>query len=32
VIPGALNRMNAVFGRYIPRAVFLRLARRFWPA
>jgi short-subunit dehydrogenase len=31
VIPGAVNNLNAVFGRYVPRAVFLPLARRFWP-
>jgi short-subunit dehydrogenase len=31
VIPGALNKVNAVSGRHAPRAVFLPLARRFWP-
>jgi uncharacterized protein len=31
VVPGALNKVNAVSGRYTPRRVFLPLARRFWP-
>jgi short-subunit dehydrogenase len=31
VIPGVLNKVNAVSGRHTPRAVFLPLARRFWP-
>jgi uncharacterized protein len=31
VIPGALNKVNAVSGRHAPRGVFLPLARRFWP-
>jgi short-subunit dehydrogenase len=31
VIPGALNKVNAVSGRHAPRRVFLPLARRFWP-
>jgi short-subunit dehydrogenase len=31
VVPGALNKVNAVSGRYTPRGVFLPLARRFWP-
>jgi uncharacterized protein len=31
VVPGALNKVNAVSGRYAPRRVFLPLARRFWP-
>lgn len=32
VIPGAGNKVNAAVGRYVPRGVFLPLARRFWPA
>jgi short-subunit dehydrogenase len=32
VVPGALNKANAVLGRHTPRRVFLPLARRFWPA
>ena len=32
VIPGAMNAVNAVVGRHAPRAVFLPLARRFWPS
>jgi short-subunit dehydrogenase len=31
VVPGAMNKVNAVSGRYTPRRVFLPLARRFWP-
>src|SRR3954451_24304831 len=31
VVPGVLNKVNAVSGRYAPRRVFLPLARRFWP-
>jgi short-subunit dehydrogenase len=31
VIPGTLNKFNAVSGRHTPRGVFLPLARRFWP-
>jgi uncharacterized protein len=31
VVPGALNKVNAVSGRYAPRPMFLPLARRFWP-
>jgi uncharacterized protein len=31
VVPGALNKVNAVSGRYTPRRVFVPLARRFWP-
>jgi short-subunit dehydrogenase len=31
VIPGALNKVNAVSGRHTPRGVFMPLARRFWP-
>lgn len=31
VVPGAMNKVNAVSGRYAPRRVFLPLARRFWP-
>jgi short-subunit dehydrogenase len=31
VVPGAMNKVNAVSGRYTPRKVFLPLARRFWP-
>ena len=31
VVPGALNKVNAVSGRYAPRRAFLPLARRFWP-
>jgi uncharacterized protein len=31
VVPGAMNKVNAVTGRYTPRRVFLPLARRFWP-
>jgi len=31
VIPGALNKVNAVSGRHTPRSVFMPLARRFWP-
>jgi short-subunit dehydrogenase len=31
VVPGAMNKANAVSGRYAPRRVFLPLARRFWP-
>jgi short-subunit dehydrogenase len=31
VVPGALNKVNAVSGRYTPRRAFLPLARRFWP-
>jgi short-subunit dehydrogenase len=31
VVPGALNKVNAAFGRHTPRGVFLPLARRFWP-
>ena len=30
VVPGALNKFNAVSGRYTPRGVFLPLARRIW--
>jgi uncharacterized protein len=32
VVPGALNKFNAVSGRYTPRGAFLPLARRFWPS
>jgi len=32
VIPGSSNKMNAVFGRHAPRAVFMAYARRFWPS
>jgi short-subunit dehydrogenase len=32
VIPGGPNKMNAVFGRHAPRAVFMAYARRFWPS
>jgi short-subunit dehydrogenase len=32
VIPGGGNKMNAVFGRHAPRAVFMAYARRFWPS
>jgi uncharacterized protein len=31
VVPGGSNKVNAVVGRNTPRAVFLPLARRFWP-
>jgi short-subunit dehydrogenase len=31
VIPGVLNKVNAISGRHTPRGVFLPLARRFWP-
>jgi uncharacterized protein len=31
VIPGAFNAMNALLGRYVPRGLFIPLARRFWP-
>jgi short-subunit dehydrogenase len=31
VIPGTGNKVNAMVGRYVPRSVFLPLARRFWP-
>jgi uncharacterized protein len=31
VVPGVLNKTNAVVGRHTPRGVFLPLARRFWP-
>lgn len=31
VIPGALNKVNAVSGRHAPRALFMSYARRFWP-
>lgn len=31
VIPGILNKVNAVSGRHTPRGMFLPLARRFWP-
>jgi uncharacterized protein len=31
VIPGVLNKVNAVSGRHTPRAVFMPFARRFWP-
>jgi uncharacterized protein len=31
VVPGGLNKVNAVVGRHTPRGVFLTLARRFWP-
>jgi len=31
VIPGAANALNAIFGQYVPRGVFLSFARRFWP-
>jgi hypothetical protein len=31
IVPGAMNKVNAVSGRYAPRRVFLPLARRFWP-
>ena len=31
VIPGALNKFNAVSGRHTPRGMFLAFARRFWP-
>jgi len=31
VVPGALNKVNAISGRYTPRRAFLPLARRFWP-
>ena len=31
VVPGSLNKVNAVTGRYTPRGAFLPLARRFWP-
>jgi uncharacterized protein len=31
VIPGILNKVNAVSGRHAPRGMFLPLARRFWP-
>jgi short-subunit dehydrogenase len=32
VIPGGGNKMNAVFGRHAPRAVFMAYAKRFWPS
>jgi uncharacterized protein len=32
VIPGGPNKMNAVFGRHAPRAVFMAYAQRFWPS
>ena len=32
IVPGALNKFNAVSGRYTPRGAFLPLARRFWPS
>jgi hypothetical protein len=32
VIPGGGNKVNALVGRHTPRAVFLPLARRFWPS
>jgi short-subunit dehydrogenase len=32
IVPGAMNKVNAVSGRYAPRRVFLPLARRFWPS
>lgn len=32
VVPGAMNKFNAVSGRYTPRGMFLPLARRFWPS
>ena len=32
VIPGGSNKMNAVFGRHAPRAVFMAYAQRFWPS
>jgi len=32
VIPGGGNKVNAVVGRHAPRAVFMPLARRFWPS
>jgi short-subunit dehydrogenase len=32
VIPGGPNKMNAMFGRHAPRAVFMAYARRFWPS
>jgi short-subunit dehydrogenase len=31
VIPGALNKFNAVSGKHTPRSVFMPFARRFWP-
>ena len=31
VIPGGVNVAGALVGRHLPRAVFLPLARRFWP-
>jgi uncharacterized protein len=31
VVPGGLNKVNAITGRYTPRGAFLPLARRFWP-
>jgi short-subunit dehydrogenase len=32
VIPGAINRLVAITGSYVPRALFLRAAGRFYPA
>ncbi len=31
VIPGAINEVGALFGRYSPRGLFLRAAGRFYP-
>ena len=32
VIPGVINRVGALTGQYVPRALFLRAAARFYPA
>jgi hypothetical protein len=32
VIPGAINRVGALVGHYMPRGLFLRAAARFYPA
>ena len=31
VVPGAVNRLGAISGRYMPRALLLPLVRRLWP-
>jgi short-subunit dehydrogenase len=31
VIPGAINELGAILGRYTPRWLFLRAAGRFYP-
>jgi short-subunit dehydrogenase len=31
VVPGALNRVAALYGRHLPRSLLLPLARRVWP-